>query len=396
METMPELIPWDDMRTPALAIVARGDQIEPLAQTQYRVHSQSHPDKVYTVESVRDRWTCSCDFHAQSHVACIHILAVRFRNGFIESKAEPERVVCARCQSGDVIANGKRHNKSGTITRYLCKTCGFRFTGKDGFQKRRSEPEKIALALDLYFRGMSLRQIVEHFQQVYKLKISHVTVYRWIGHYSKLAADWMDSQNARVGEKWHVDETVVNVNGANYYLWNVMDSDTRMLLATHLSRTRNIPETRAPLKKAKDVTDVRPSLVFTDGMHSYGPAIMKELKRRNQVGEGAGMRTQFYNPHRVVPSIRAERSNNRIERLHGTEKSRTKVMRAFDQTTGAAMLMDGWRVHYDMVRTHQAIGKTPAEAAGIPSLTGFKWHELLKLATTRNVTPAQEEKKSPD
>lgn len=209
------LTPWTDMRTPALAIVARGDQIEPVAPTQYKVHSQSHPEKVYTVEVVRDRWTCSCDFFAQTHQACIHILAVKFRNGFIGPKEEAKSVVCSRCQSGDVIANGKRHNKSGIITRYLCKTCGFRFTGKDGFQRRRSEPEKIALALDLYFRGMSLRQIVEHFQQVYKLKVSHQTIYNWIAHYSMLAADWMDSQNAKVGEKWHVDETVVNVNGEN-------------------------------------------------------------------------------------------------------------------------------------------------------------------------------------
>lgn len=89
-----------------------------------------------------------------------------------------------------------------------------------------------------------------------------------------------------------------------------------------------------------------------------------------------------------MPSIRAEESNNRIERLHGTEKSRIKVMRAFDQEDGAASLMEGWRVHYDAVRTHQAIGKTPAEAADIAPLVGFKWLELLKLATatTRSET----------
>ena len=393
-----KLTPWADMRTPALAIVARGDQIEPVAPSQFRVHSQSHPEKIYTVEVVRDRWTCSCDFFMQTKLACIHILAVKYRNGFIGPNEEPERVVCSRCQSGDVIANGKRHNKSGTITRYLCKACGFRFTGKDGFQRRRSEPEKIALALDLYFRGMSLRQIAEHFNQVYRLKLSHMTIYNWIAHYSKLAADWMDSQNAKVGEKWHVDETVVNVNGEHRYLWNVMDSETRMLLATHLSRTRSIPETRMPLRKAKDMTETRPKLVFTDGMHAYGPAIRKEFghharKGDGMIGQGSGV---WFNPHRVVPSIRAERSNNRIERLHGTEKSRTKVMRAFDQDHGAAMLMDGWRVHYDMIRTHQAIGKTPAEAAGIPSLDGFKWAELLKLATTRNFTVGEPDKKTPD
>jgi hypothetical protein len=103
-----------------------------------------------------------------------------------------------------------------------------------------------------------------------------------------------------------------------------------------------------------------------------------------------------HSPHKVVPSIRAEESNNRIERLHGTEKSRIKVMRAFDQPDGAAALMDGWRVHYDMIRTHQALGKTPAEAADIPPLSGFKWHELLKLAVTRKFTAQNVGRKSPD
>jgi transposase-like protein len=361
-------IPWEDMRTPALAIVARGDQIEPIAPSQFKVHSQSHPEKVHTVEVIRDRWTCSCDFFAQTHQACIHIFAVRFRNGFLDSKDEQEKVICVKCQSGDVIANGKRRNKSGVVTRYLCKTCGLRFTGKDGFQRRRADPEKIALALDLYFRGMSLRQIVEHFSQVHALKLSHTTVYRWITHYSALAAQWLDSQDALVGERWHIDETVLNVNGEHRYLWNVMDSDTRMLLATHISRTRSLPETRAPLKKAKQATETIPTEIRSDGMQAYPKAILKEF------GKGR------HSPHKLVPSIRAEESNNRIERLHGTEKSRTKVMRAFDQEDGAAAIMEGWRVHYDMVRTHQAIGKTPAEAADIAPLHGFKWHELLKLA----------------
>jgi hypothetical protein len=91
-----------------------------------------------------------------------------------------------------------------------------------------------------------------------------------------------------------------------------------------------------------------------------------------------------------------EMSNDKIERLHGSEKSRTNVMRVFDQETGAATLMGGWGVHYDMVRTHQTLGKTPAEAADLPSLKGFKWHELLKLASTRRFTAENVRQKSPD
>jgi putative transposase len=383
-----KLTPWDDAKTPALAIVARGDQITAITATSFTVRSQSRPEQSYTVQVHRDRWECDCTFFTETRQNCIHILSVKVRNGFIAPEAE-DKPKCANCRSSDIIRYGRRYNKSGTIDRYLCKTCGRRFTGKEGFQGRRSDPEKIALALDLYFRGMSLRQIAEHFHQVFSLKISHQTIYRWIVHYSKLAADWMDSQGAEVGERWHMDETVININGVNHYLWNIMDAETRFLLATHVSRGRSHNDTRASMKKAKKTTESRPTELFTDHMPSYPWAVRKEFgfnaRKFDKLSPG------FHSPHRAVPSIRAAESNNIVERLHGTEKSRTKVMRAFDQVKGAASLMDGWRVHYDMVRDHQSLGMTPAEAAGIAKIEGFRWLELIKLAaTTRNVTTAQE------
>ncbi len=129
------------------------------------------------------------------------------------------------------------------------------------------------------------------------------------------------------------------------------------------------------------MTDTEPKAIYTDGLPSYPHAIKKEYGRLSRFEDRVG-RPNF-SPHKRVPSIRAAESNNMVERLHGTEKSRTKVMRAFDQVDGAASLMDGWRVHYDMVRDHQAIGMTPGEAAGLPKLEGFKWHELLLKATTQ-------------
>lgn len=362
------------MRTPALAIVARGDQIQTVSPAEYVVRSQSKLDLSYRVTVFRDKWACECQFYRDTKIPCIHIFAVRFREGFKNEAAPLPAVgeVCARCQSGKVISFGKRHNKSGTIARFKCKSCGYRFTGRDGFQNRRTDPEKIALALDLYFRGMSVRKVAEHFAQVYSLPVSYVTVYRWVAHFGKLAAEWMDRQGARTGERWHIDETVVNVNGEPRYLWNVMDHDTRFLLATHVSEGRGLDDTRSPIRKAKAVTPDRPMEVFLDGMNAYPQAVRKELAYR------AGF--QVVSPHRRVPSIRAAESNNLVERLHGTEKERTKVMRGFDNDRGTAALMEGFRAHYNLVRNHQTLRMTPAVAAGMPGLSGFRWHELLKRA----------------
>jgi len=365
---------WEDARTPALAIVARGDQIQTISPTEYVVRSQSHLGAEYRVRVVRDRWECDCAFFRETKIACIHIYAIRFREGFKSQAADPQasRVVCIRCQSGKVVKSGKRHNQSGPLTRYLCRGCGYRFVGKDGFQRRRSDPEKIALALDLYFRGMSVRKVAEHFSQVHGLRMSHVTVYNWVAHFGTLAAEWMDRQGARTGERWHIDETVVNVNGEPRYVWNVLDADSRFLMATHVSQGRGLDDTRAPINKAKAVTPDRPMEVFSDGMNSYRYAIGRELSYRS--GD------RVVNPHHRVPSIRAAESNNRVERLHGTEKERIKVMRGFDNERGTAALIEGFRAHYNLVRTHQALGTTPGVAAGFAPLGGFRWHELLKRA----------------
>ncbi|MCA1811314.1 MAG: IS6 family transposase [Halobacteriales archaeon] len=383
-----DLTPWADSRTPALAIVARGDQIQANTDGSFTVRSQSHPETAYAVTGD----SCRCIFHTETGAACIHLLAVRLRAELqrgvlgVEAKRTPP---CPQGCGGSVVRDGKRRAKSGTVQTYLCRGCGARFTDREGFQNKRSEPRTIALALDLYFRGLSVRKVADHLAQVHGLKVGHVTVYRWVVHYSRLTAEWMDGQGATTGTRWHMDETVVNVNGAHRYLWNVLDADSRFLLATHVSKNRSLANTRAPIKKAKKVASQRPTEVFTDGMMAYPLAVGKELGRH-----GPGARNGWVSPHRRVPSIRAAESNNRIERMHGSQKERTKVMRAFDNDRGAATLAEGWRVHYNLVRDHQALGKTPGEAAGLPPLVGFRWLEAIKAAS-REVEQAKEGASNP-
>jgi len=392
--------PWTDTKSPALAIVARGDQIETVSPREFRVRSQSKPGEAYTVTVQRKLWSCTCAFCVEGKGRqCIHILATKFRLGLQEKAADPSAgPVCEKCRSSDVIQSGHRMNKSGAVRRFRCKTCGAYFSGKEGFHKRRSDPDMIAKALDLYFRGTSLRQVADHFAQAYGLKVSDTTVYRWVTHYSALAAEWMESQDAEVGETWHVDERVVNVNGEHRYLWNVMDSETRFLLASRISKGRGVPEARAAFRDAKATTDVRPQEVRSDGYPGYPEAVRREFGRFRRTGDTPndqkrnGPCRSMFNPHRVVPSIRAPESNNILERLNGTSKDRTKTMRAYDNLRGAAALSVGWQVHYNLVRNHLALGTTPGMAAGLPDLGGFRWRNLLDLATSQDVTPGAEEK----
>ncbi len=63
-------------------------------------------------------------------------------------------------------------------------------------------------------------------------------------------------------------------------------------------------------------------------------------------------------------------------------------MRAFDTDGGAAMIAEGFRAHYNLVKPHMGIGSaTPGDAAGVVLPNGFRWKAILNAAITRSVTP---------
>ncbi len=212
--------------------------------------------------------------------------------------------------------------------------------------------------------------MAEHLRQVYGLPVAPPTIHLWIRRVVPLAARWMDAQAPRTGEQWNVDETMVTSDGNPRWVWNVLDAKTRYLLATHVTRLRGLREARVPLRKAKSASPDRPMAVLTDGLAAYHKAVGRELAFRS--GE------EVVNPHVRVRSIRAKKSNNLVERLHGTEKERLKVMRGLHGQKGPKVLMEGLRVHYNMVRPHSALGTTPAVAAGLADPGGFRWKEILE------------------
>ncbi len=368
--------PWADQRTPALAIVARGDQIRTVSSTRFVVCSQSRPGRKYEILIRKDRWSCTCAFFRGSHRTCIHILAIRYREQLGDPPDSGSAAgECPGCGSPRIVRFGRRHNRSGTVSRYLCRACGHRFTNRGAALRRRSDARTVAIALDLYFRGLSIRKVSQHLHEAHGLSVAPATIHGWIVRYGTMAARWMDSLGARTSERWHLDETVVTSEGHPRWVWNVLDAGTRFLIAVHVTKLRRLRDARVLLRRAKSATPDRPLEVFTDGLPVYHRAVGRELAFRS----GA----EVVNPHVRVPSIRAKKSNNLIERLHGTEKDRLKVLRGFHARAGARLFMEGFRVHYNLVRPHATLRATPGDAAGLPALGGFRWSEILRRASER-------------
>jgi len=244
------------------------------------------------------------------------------------------------------------------------------------FIAMRTNPKAIMVALDLYFKGISLRKIQDHLKQFEGTHVSYVSVYKWIQKYVALMEQHAKVLRPQLSNVWHADEMKVNVHGKWQWLWNIMDSDTRYILASHVAQGRGTAEAQETFQIAKKNSDPEgePTFLISDGLPSYQAAASREF--RNTV-------------HIAKVGIRGEVNNNRIERLHGTMRERTKVMRAIKKPNSA--FIEGQRIYYNHIRPHQALGgKTPAEAAGLDvSLGPNKWSDLIRRATSNSQTNAR-------
>jgi transposase-like protein len=296
---------------------------------------------------------------------------------------------CIYCSSPNLVKRGYRKNKNGGIQRFACKDCHRRFVLREnGFRKMEHKPEIVTLTLDLYFKGLSLRDISDHLKQFYDLEVSHVCVYKWIRKYVALMKNYIDELIPSVSGKWQADEMVVNVNSNYRWLWNLMDQETRFMLAMRLTEHREIEDAKALFREAKNRARKRPETITTDGLPSYINAYYKEFRTLKKP------RTEH------VRHIRFEdqKNINLIERFHGTVRERDKVMRALDSDKSAPKFVDGFSIYYNFLKLHMSLeGRTPAEAAGLDLKLGQnRWLSLVRRSIeSRELTPKNSNTKVP-
>ncbi|MBI3639926.1 MAG: IS1/IS6 family transposase [Thaumarchaeota archaeon] len=372
-------------RIKALTIVGL-NQVKRITTWHYRVKSQSS-DQWYEVKYEfvpHNDWVCDCPDHTFRKVICKHIESVRLskklRNTIIANsdvdEIETNLEFTCKCGSQNMRKDGVRKNKACEIQRYRCLDCGNRFCNNIGLRSKVSA-KAITASLDLYFRGVSLRQVRQHLLQFYGINITHVAIYKWIRKFGEVVQPYVDQIIPKdVSGVYHVDEMVVHVRkeendkGHCQWLWNLMDSTTRYWICSKISSTRNIDDARAVFQDAK-LKSPKPLAIVHDGLGSYDEAFKKEFWTRENP------RTKNI---RSI-SVRKDGLNQKVERLNGIVRDREFVMRGMDHAESAQKLVDAFRIHYNFIRNHNSIKKTPAEQAGIKlDLGQNKIENLFKLA----------------
>ncbi|MGB8779604.1 MAG: IS6 family transposase [Candidatus Bathyarchaeia archaeon] len=359
------------------AIIAQHQQIEQKEAHTFKVKSQSGNGQ-YVVTNGKE-WDCTCPDHAYRKVVCKHIFAVRFwislkdkidnADVFQLYREFSEASTCKFCGSINIIKWGYRKNRNVKTPRFKCKDCGQSFVVDEGFARMRFDPKIVSLALDLYFKGISLRKIVDHIKQFYGLDISQMGVFKWLQKYGRIINAYVDQLEPELSRVWNTDEMKIRCGGKWLWLWNVMDNSTRYLLASHVSEGREASDARQVWAKAKEKVGHNPEVVVTDGLRSYVEAFKKEFWTLKNP------RTK----HMANAGIRARANNNVIERLHGTIRERDKVMRGLKTERTAKTMTETYRTYYNCIRPHQALnGKTPAQQANIKLELGKnKWLGLI-------------------
>ena len=118
-----------------------------------------------------------------------------------------------------------------------------------------------------------------------------------------------------------------------------------------MSTHRTVQDAQELMEQAASRAGKSPKTVITDRLLAYLDGIELTFGADTEHIQSKGFSTQP--------------NTNLIERLHGSIKERTKVMRGLKSIASAKLFMDAWAVHYNFFRLHEAIGKTPAEKAGI-------------------------------
>ena len=138
-------------------------------------------------------------------------------------------VNCPYCKSESVIKWGKQKGNQ----RYRCKGCDKSFTDTGAVGGRRVPAEQIGAAVRMFYSGMSYKQIGENMADMYDIpEPSKQTIYAWVRDYTDKASDAMDSYKAKTGQHWVADESSVDVGGEQMWIWNIMDEESRYILAS--------------------------------------------------------------------------------------------------------------------------------------------------------------------
>jgi putative transposase len=181
-------------------------------------------------------------------------------------------------------------------------------TGTICYAGYRFPPDVISYAVWLHYRFPLSLRMVEELLAARGIDLTYETVRRWSMNFGLGIARRNRSTALARGDKWHLDEVVVTINGKKHWLWRSVDQHGAVLDVLVQSR-RDLHAARRLLRKLLRKHGRAPRVLVTDKRKSYAAA-----------NRDLGINVK----HRQHKGL-----NNRAENSHQPMRVREKVMRRF-------------------------------------------------------------------
>jgi putative transposase len=183
--------------------------------------------------------------------------------------------------------------------------------------------EIISNAVWCYYRLTASYRDIETLLMQRGIEVSYETIRSWVKNFGTEYANQLRRKQAQRGDKWHLDEQCIMMNGRRYWLWRAVDQDGYELDVLVQPRRNTKAAIRFFRKLLKGLQYV-PRVIITDKLRSYSSAkkkILKEVEHRSH-----------------------KRLNNQIEVAHQPTRLREKQMRKFKSPPQAQRFLSAFGV----------------------------------------------------
>jgi putative transposase len=225
------------------------------------------------------------------------------------------------------------------------------------YARHRFPPEVISHAVWLYFRFPLSLRMVEEMLAARGILVSHETVRQWALKFGQGFATQIRRRLPAPGDKWHLDEVVINISGRKHWLWRAVDQHGVVLDILVQSR-RDAKAAKRLLRKLLRKQGMAPRVLITDKLASYGVA-----KREIMPG---------------VEHRQHKRLNNRAENSHQPTRAHHEALQV--SRAGAALPLSPRSGGQPLppFHKHHRCRSPRIPNSGLPSLgRGDRCHECL-------------------
>jgi putative transposase len=189
---------------------------------------------------------------------------------------------------------------------------------------------------------LSLREVQEMMLARGIIIVSHETVRQWCAKFGQTYASGLRRPRPYPGDKWHLDEVFITINGKRQYLWRAVDQHGNVLDILVTSRRDAKAATRF-FRKLLTGLAYAPRVLVTDKLASYGVA------RR-----------------RLIPGVEHRQSkylNNRAENSHQPTRQRERAMKRFTSAGHAQRFLSA----FSGISPHFSARPSPPRCRRIPA-----------------------------